>query len=570
MPAESLRSRRLPAAACLALCLAACAAPATHDGGSHATPVGSVQGRGDASPLLGQTATVEGVVAATRVQGHAVLQGVADGDPATSDALFLAGAEGLRTGMRIRASGTVAELPMGRGSSLTGLQVRAWQPLGESALPAPVRLQGPPAHGWEALEGMRVQVAAPLATAGTRDFARHGVLLAHFGPRQWSATEVAAPGAPAQAVLAANLARRIVVEIAEPALRPARAPRIGQALREVAGTVGERDGGHRINADSAPSLGPDGRPPAPPAVAGDLRLAAFNLENLFNGDGRGGGFPTPRGARDAAQWQRQLDKHVAALRALDADIVALMEVEADGDGPASALAQLVAALNAGGGDWRAVPGADGGGDEIRVGLLYRAGRVAPVGRPAQLREPPFGQLSRPPLAQAFRAGSGPVFVVTAVHFKSKGCGSATGAEADQGDGQACWNPARVASARRLDAWLRADPTRSGSGLQAVLGDFNAYAREDPLRILREAGWVDAFAGGTGPVYSYVFDGASGRLDHALLSPALVARLRGAAKWHINADEPAASGYVAGGPGPWRSSDHDPMLLGFALRTAAVR
>ena len=42
-------------------------------------------------------------------------------------------------------------------------------------------------------------------------------------------------------------------------------------------------------------------------------------------------------------------------------------------------------------------------------------------------------------------------------------------------------------------------------------------------------------------YSYVYDGQIGRLDHALLSPALAARLQGAAEWHINADEPDAPG-----------------------------
>ena len=57
----------------------------------------------------------------------------------------------------------------------------------------------------------------------------------------------------------------------------------------------------------------------------------------------------------------------------------------------------------------------------------------------------------------------------------------------------------------------------------------------------------------------------GRLDHALLSPALARRLRGASEWHSNADEPAGAGYAGSAvAGPWRSSDHDPMLLGFDL------
>ena len=207
-----------------------------------------------------------------------------------------------------------------------------------------------------------------------------------------------------------------------------------------------------------------------------------------------------------------------------------------------------------------------GDDAIRVGLIYRAGRVQPVGASATLRDDIFGSRSRPPLAQSFRAGEGPAFTVVVNHFKSKGCGAAAGAEADQGDGQGCWNPTRTLSAQRLDTWLRSDPTASGSDLTVIVGDLNAYAMEDPVRALLAAGWRDAFAGQAMP-YSYVYGGQIGRLDHALLSPALAARLAGAAEWHGNADEPTGLGYRErpDAAGPWRSSDHDPLLLGLHLR-----
>ena len=35
--------------------------------------------------------------------------------------------------------------------------------------------------------------------------------------------------------------------------------------------------------------------------------------------------------------------------------------------------------------------------------------------------------------------------------------------------------------KRLLAWLSRDPTRSDSNLVAIVGDFNAYAQEDPVR-----------------------------------------------------------------------------------------
>ena len=102
----------------------------------------------------------------------------------------------------------------------------------------------------------------------------------------------------------------------------------------------------------------------------------------------------------------------------------------------------------------------------------------------------------------------------------------------------------------------------------IVGDLNAYRMEDPVRLLVDAGWRDAFAGHRSETpYSYVYDNQTGRLDHALLSPSLAARLVDAAEWHSNADEPDSRGYqeAPGQRGPWRSSDHDPLVVGFRLR-----
>ena len=342
-------------------------------------------------------------------------------------------------------------------------------------------------------------------------------------------------------------------------------------LRGVEGIVEQRYGdGWRLQLTRPLALPEASRPLAAPVVAGRLKVAAFNLENYFNGDGAGGGFPTLRGASDAGQLAAQQAKLVASINGLGADVAALMELENDGYGPASSIAQLVNALNAdaaGPGDWRFVDAGQGpGSNPIRVGIIYRAGVLNPVGQPAVLEEGPFVEHSRVPLAQAFRRGNGPAFTVTAIHLKSKGCREVTGADADQGDGQGCWNATRTDSARRIVAWLERDPTASGSPHAVVLGDFNAYAMEQPLRVLDAAGWRDAFAvAGVQQPYSYVYNGRSGRLDHALLSPSLAGLLRGAAEWHINADEPDSVGYAAGNqPGPWRSSDHDPLLLGLDL------
>lgn len=547
--------------------------------------VGEVQGNSPRSQRVGEQVSVEGVV--TALMHHPdgfdgrdgwFLQGRSDGDPATSDALFVLDSGGPPVGTRVRVRGRVVEVEAGQGS-LTALAPEGVAPLGTDPLPRPVRLTAPPAD-WERYEGMRLRFAAPLTVAGSHRIDRHGELVVHSGERPRTPTEVVAPGAAARALAAANAARSLRLDDGSLQERPEGvwylpdgAPRTGSRLRGVEGVLDQRGGGYVLQLTRAPSVRAAPRPSAP-QVGGDLRVAALNLENFFNGDGVGGGFPTPRGARTPAEFDAQRGRLVAALVAMDPDIAALMELENDGDGPQSAVAALLDALNrasaARGGpqDWRTVPsaGLDLGSDAIRVGLIYRAGRVSAVGPAASLVDDLFGRRSRPPLAQSFRAGDGPVFTVAVNHFKSKGCGDAAGADADQGDGQGCWNAARTLSAQRLEAWLRSDPTRSGSDLAMIVGDLNAYAMEDPIRTLAAAGWRDAFAGQAMP-YSYVYEGQTGRLDHALLSPGLASRLAGAAEWHINADEPVAVGYRErpDAAGPWRSSDHDPLLLGLRLR-----
>jgi predicted extracellular nuclease len=202
-------------------------------------------------------------------------------------------------------------------------------------------------------------------------------------------------------------------------------------------------------------------------------------------------------------------------------------------------------------------------------MIYRKGAATPTGKFATLTDGPFANRSRAPLTQLFGLRGGHRLQVTAVHFKSKGCGrapdQAQGADADQGDGQACWNPVRVESARRVLAWLDEDPLGAGEDTPRLLiGDFNAYAQEDPLRQVVEAGWSDAFARDPKmpQPYSFVFDGAAGRLDHAFVDEGADMTLAGAEEWHVNADEADFFDYHnEASPGPWRASDHDPLLIG---------
>lgn len=566
----------------LALSLSLALVPQALARGPAVTAIGQVQGSGPRSPLEGRQVTIEGFVTADLRAGlgGVFLQDAGDGDPATSDALFvrLDPARALPAGQWLRVTGTVQELAAGKGGqTLTALQAETLAAARARPAPAVAVLEAVPAS-WEALEGMKVRITAPLTLAGQDQLARHGELAVAFDGRLWQPTELAAAGTAENAALVAdNARRRLRLDDGSSQRDPGRvsylpeaAPlRTGMVFRGVEGVVDQRhDGDYRLQLTTALPV-PAIERPQPPVVAGALRIAAFNLENYFNGDGHGGGFPTLRGAKTFAQFQAQQAKLVATIRGLDADVAALMELENDGYGPDSAIAGLVRALNEGQGKdrhWAFVDAGKGPGDNpIRVGIIYRAARVAPVGKPAVLEREPFGERSRVPLAQAFRMGrKGRPFVVVANHFKSKGCSEASGADADQNDGQGCWTATRVESARLLHQWLQRDPTSSGSVDAVLLGDFNAYAMEAPIRQLQADGWRDAFkVAGVPQPYSYVYNGLTGRLDHALLNPGMAARLKGAAEWHINADEADDAGYQGRNvPGPWRSSDHDPLLLGF--------
>lgn len=544
-------------------------------------PIGQVQGEGARSALDGQTVTVEGIVSGAFLEGLGgfFVQDGGDGNPKTSDALFVAVEEGasvptLAAGDRVRVRGIVGERKAGGDDTLTALHAPVIQPRGRGSV-TPTVLTAQPAD-WEPYESMQVRIDAPLTLSGTHTLERFGELIASFDGRLWQPSELAAPGSTDAERLAADNARRTLLlddgsTQRDPAtvwyIRDGQPLRTGTVLTGMEGIVEQRLGNWRLQLTAAPTIAAPQRPAAP-QVAGTVRVAAFNLENLFNGDGKGGGFPTERGAKTPEQLKAQLAKLTATIRGLDPDIAALMELENDGYGPDSSLAQLVAALNAGGGAWRFIDAKQGPGpDSIRVGIIYRSDKVRPTGKPATLEEGPFGERSRSPLAQAFVRGSGKPFVVVANHLKSKGCSEATGLDADQKDGAGCWNALRLESAKRLDAWLKSDPTRTRSDRVVMLGDFNAYAMEDPMRWLRlDAGWVDAFTqAGVDRPYSYVYNGLTGRLDHALLSPSLAKQLRGAAEWHINADEQDAQGYADGDAStPYRSSDHDPLLLGFDL------
>jgi Ca2+-binding RTX toxin-like protein len=155
------------------------------------------------------------------------------------------------------------------------------------------------------------------------------------------------------------------------------------------------------------------------------------------------------------------------------------------------------------------------------------------------------------------------------HFKSKGNTTPPQSGNDNADtGQGAFNGDRTRQAASLAAF--ADELRESPGGDDVvlMGDFNAYTQEDPIIGLRTAGYADLGEELDPGRYSYVFDALSGSLDHALATEELSGKVTGFAHWNINAVESFAYQYDGDtalyAQNPYRSSDHDPLVLGIDL------
>lgn len=574
--------------------------------GDTADLISSIQGTQAQSPRLGATVTVEAVVVAAYVQGLGGIfvqeeQADRDGDPMSSEGLFIqldGASPRVSTGDVVRARGVVGELGEGASTLTALIELSDFRVCGRAdELPLPALIEEAPLlrEDWEAWEGMRVEIEPAATVMGNEWVLSRGELLVALGGRQWAPTDRHPPGEAARRLASDQARARMLLDdgsvdggvlerVSWLRAQPSGdAPlRIGSEVRGIAGVLDERLGSYRIHVDGRLEVSQAPRPQTAPEVQGSLRIATFNVQNYFNGDGRGGGFPTPRGARTAEELKRQRAKLISALRGLDADLYALVEVENDGDEKDSAIAELARELGASRGrpreyDYIRAPGERLGNDAIRVGFLYRTRKLQPVGAAAVLEEGPFAFGNRVPLAQTFEVrDSKGRFTAVVNHFKSKGgCENADAANRDRGDGQGCFNARRVEAARALADWLATDPTHSGDPDVLILGDLNAYSREDPIRLLEEAGYLRARDDAGRARYTYVWAGLSGHLDHALMSPTLAAQFRDIAVWHINADEMSAFDFRRGDrpravdarmfrADPFRSSDHDPLLLGFDI------
>ncbi|MCI9887691.1 ExeM/NucH family extracellular endonuclease [Micrococcales bacterium 31B] len=565
--------------------------------------------------------------------------GAYDAARTASDAIFVyspAGVASVAIGQSVTVTGVVSEF---NGLTEITAEPAAIVALPE-ALPAvsPVDLTAlPPAAQREPLESMLVDANFSLTVADNYSTNRYGeVLLATGTTALPQMTDVARPGTPeAAAVEASNLERAITLDdgssidlsrntsLTPPYISAEKPLRVGAAV-DFQGTgliLDYRNNTWKLNPtaqlthddteklnwfSNTRTTGPD----AAALGAADVKVSSFNVLNYFttlgtdtasctsykDREGQGTtvqGGCDQRGAWDAAQFARQQDKIVAAIIGTDADVLGLMEIENSarlGEAPDEALQSLVAALNAkaGAGTYAYIANPAASmppiteQDVITNALIYRPAKVTPQGAAHSIADQsgsgePFSN-ARVPIAQAFAVkGTGDAFVAIVNHFKSKGSAGPLPGDADAGDGQGASNASRIAQATTLSQWVPSVQSATGVKPVLLLGDFNSYSMEDPLQVLKDAGYADAEQSSGGKEQSYLFGGRVGSLDHVFVNPEAKSMLTGVDIWPINAPESVLLEYSRFNAtptnfyeaGPFRASDHDPVIVGLAADTPPV-
>lgn len=586
------------------------------------TLISEVQGDGEASALVGESVTIQAIVTADFQNGGFSTGSLGgffvqeemidyDGSELTSEGIFIADGDlplvDVNIGDLVTITGTVTE-NFGR----TQINAAAVT-IDDSGVTLPDAVEvdfGPDVSpNLEALEGM-LTVIEEMVITEMFDLDRYGEI--RVADERFSQfTQNNAPDADAYADWVEMVESRSITlddgrssendfDIRIPdgddgLLTSADEFRMGDTLSNITGVLDFAFDEYRLQAPDAEHTSTNPLPDAPEDIGGNFKVASLNVLNYFttlNADGAATSVGEgPRGANTEEELERQTTKIVNAITGMDADVIGLIEIENDVD--SAPLADLTAAVNAalGAEVYGFINTGQVGNDAITNAIMYKLETAQPVGTLDILDsdafvdplDSPSDGLNRPAVNQSFEhIQSGEVLTVSVNHLKSKGSLSGLAEDEAQGDGQGNNNATRAEAADVLAAHLDSDPTGVGDGDYLIIGDLNAYAQEDPITVLRDAGYADIAYDTLGEdAYSYVFDGQTGTLDYILGKGGILDDVAGVTEWHINADEADAMDYqleirsndgetlfgtrdpaIFDGDTAARTSDHDPVIVSF--------
>ena len=243
-----------------------------------------------------------------------------------------------------------------------------------------------------------------------------------------------------------------------------------------------------------------------------------------------------------AEFESKTNKIANAFLALQADIVAICEVERNDD----ILGYIVNAMNSIYGenvytyitDGLYAHASAGNYQSLKSGYIYRSDKVTPQGSNTS----PYrsGEYCARLRIQAFKENStNEVFVLSMNHFKAKD------SSADAGEGTRLQNVSNLIYALGN---IKSDPDI------LIMGDLNSYMGEAPIEALENNGYEEQLVRFDSEAYTYIYRGQKGILDHAMANASMAEQVTGARAYHIN----TAGGYK------YKYSDHDAVLVGLNL------
>lgn len=593
------------------------------DANSSFTPISAIQGNASESPISGQDVLVKAVVTSVLPELNAfVVQQLAadeDGNPETSEGVYVQNTNFTlpNVGELILVNGNVSER---FGRTQLSLLAETTPCEEEFAVITPTSLSLPveSLSLLESLEGMLVNFSAPLTVSDNFGLGRFGRVTLSNG-RIFNPNNIFEPGTTDNLELAEqNRLNRIILDDGSDNQNPAVVPfptgdlsasntlRLGDTVSSLTGVLDFTRGEYMVYSTAEPTfVASNPRLEAPALAPGNLSVASLNVLNFFNNIDSGPDICGPAGDADCrgaddngtdsagrSEFERQTLKTVAAIASMNADIVGLMEIENNGFGEGSAIVELVDAVNEElGEDAYAIvdPGTTVGTDAITVAMIYKPSVVSLSGALRILDSsnsisdgdgPLFNdRRNRPSLIQKFALNAnGEEVVISVNHFKSKGSSCGAGDD-DNETGQGSCNLTRTRAAKALTTFIANEYVDTPA---LIIGDLNAYAKEDPIRTILAEGYTDlANVFGGASAYSYTFGGELGYLDHALANDILIDSVIDTTEWHINADEPIVLDYNLNfksaaqidswyAPDAYRMSDHDPVIVSLKLETQALR
>jgi predicted extracellular nuclease len=542
------------------------------------TAIDVIQGSGATSPMVGAKVEITGVVVGVdnqvgvsnyteldpRQAGIYVETPTAgqDTNTQTSEGIFVGGLpaeyrSAEHIGQTVTVSGTVAEL-----FGLTMVEAAGQTPVfsgkaKQSNLPAPVVIDQNSAEAqtiasngtrsyYETFEGMRAELA--VGTADSGGTSKFGELFLMPGKARQRVTGgyTVSQGPPAL-IDTYQDAGSADVDPTNPSAEPASTTRIEADLfdrvKDVIGPVGFDFGNYGIvpQPGKAPKVvpGPTAYPPeAPVARKGTLRVANFNMENLF-----GVGMVDDGHTFTAEEIDAKTTRLANAIRVMHRpDVIAVEEVASE-----ASLQEVAEKL----GGYRAIwmPS----NDERRIAVGYLVDEDLNVTDVRQLGKEATTSVTgcndnpaddpqlfeRPPLELSLKIGK-TQFTLIGDHWAS------------QGHPEAC----REAQAAFVGEQVKQLEAAGGSAI--VIGDLNAF-QDSPSMASLAAGttlrdlWSKAPADNR---YSFAYDGLLETLDHIFVTKKLARQVEEMRYVHIDNDYYERNETTA----PTGVSDHDPPVV----------